>query len=74
MIDFHKFLCNSLYCVTIYSQACRKRPLKGPKKCGLLTQVNYSAKWTFGGLKGQSPNTGGLKDRFNCTSSKLYEQ
>ena len=37
------------------------------KKCGLLTQVNYSEKCTFEGLKGRSLNTGGLKDRFNCT-------
>ena len=45
--------------------------LKGPKKCGLLrqlgllTQVNYSEKCVIGGLKGQSLNTSGLKDRFD---------
>ena len=27
---------------------------------GLLTQVNYSEKNTFGGLKGRSLNTGGI--------------
>ena len=37
------------------------------KTCGLSIQVNYGEKCTFGGLKGQSLNTGGLKDRFDCT-------
>ena len=37
------------------------------KTGGLLTQVNYSGeKKSFGGLKGRSLNTGGLKDRFDC--------
>ena len=30
-----------------------------------LTLVNYSEKCAFGGLKGQSLDTGGLKDRFD---------
>ena len=34
------------------------------KTSGLLTQV--SEKCTFGGLRGQSHNRGGLKDRFDC--------
>ena len=51
----------------IYSQTCLKRPLKGQKKSGLLTQVNYSDKCTFGGLKGQFLSAGGLKDKFDCT-------
>ena len=50
----------------VYSQTCLKRPLKGPKKCGNLTQVNYSEKCAFRGLKERSLNTGGLKDRFDC--------
>ena len=37
--------------VYIYSQTCLKRPLKGPKKCGLITQVNYTEKCTFVGSK-----------------------
>ena len=50
-----------------YSQTC----LKGQKKwfcktSDLLTQVNYSEKYTFRGLKGWSLNTGGFKDRFEC--------
>ena len=28
--------------------------------------MNYIEKCTFGGLKGWSLNTGGLKDRFDC--------
>ena len=31
-----------------YTQTC----FKGQEKCGLLTQVNYSEKCTFGGLQG----------------------
>ena len=34
---------------------------------GLLTQVYYREKCTFGALKRWSLNTGGLKDRFDCT-------
>ena len=30
-------------------------------------EVKYREKGTFGGLKGQSLKTGGLKDRFDCT-------
>ena len=38
------------------------------KTGGFLTQVNYSEKCALvGGLKGRSLNTGGLKDRFDCT-------
>ena len=35
-------------------------------------QLNYSEKCTFGGLKGQSLNTGGL-DRFDCVVSEMSE-
>ena len=35
------------------------------KKCGFLTQMNYSEKYGLGDLKGWSLNTGGLKDRFD---------
>ena len=44
----------------------RDKKMWSLKTDGLLTQVNYSEKWTFGGLKGWSLNTGGLKDRFDC--------
>ena len=60
----------------IYWQTCLKRPLKGlikkwPLKTGsLLTQVNYSEKCIYRGLKGQSLNTGGLNGRFHCVRSK----
>ena len=33
---------------------------------GLSTQVYYRERCTLGDLKGQSFNTGGLKDRLNC--------
>ena len=49
---FDKILCN---------RSCVKRPLKGPKNCGLLTQVNCSENCTFGNLKGQSLDAGGLQ-------------
>ena len=39
------------------------------KTGGLWTQVDNSENCTFGTLKGQSLNTGGLKDRFDCTYS-----
>ena len=51
----------------VYSQTCLMKPLKEPKKLGLLTQVDYSEKCTLEGMKGWSLNTGGLKDRFDCT-------
>ena len=38
------------------------------KTGGLLPQVIYCAKYTFGSLKGWSFNTGGLKNRFDCMS------
>ena len=48
----------------VYSQTCLQRLLKGLKKkkvlCGLLTQVNYSAKCAFEGLKRWSLTQGSL--------------
>ena len=57
--------------VLMYSQTLLNRSLKGPKMWshktgGLLTQVNYSEKCIFEGLKGRSLYTGDLKDRFDC--------
>ena len=40
--------------------------MRSHKTGGLLTQVHYSEKCAFGGLKGWSLNTGGLKDRLDC--------
>ena len=40
---------------------------------GLLTQVNYSENCTFGTLKGQSLNTGGLNDRSDCTCTVCHQ-
>ena len=36
------------------------------KTGGLFTQVNYGTTCSFGGLKRQAFNTGGLKDRLLC--------
>ena len=55
--------------IWIYSQTFLKRLLKGPKKCGFLTQVNYRENCAFVGLKGWSLNTGGFKDRFDYLDS-----
>ena len=52
--------------ICAYSETCLKRPLKGVgkkqslKTGGLLTQMNYSEKCTFGSLQWCSLNTGGL--------------
>ena len=46
--------------------------MRSPKTGGLLTQVHYSEKCTFGGLKGLSLNTGGLKDKFECINIGIY--
>ena len=42
--------------------------MRSPKTGGLLTQVHYSEKRTFGDLKGRSLHTGGFKERFDCNT------
>ena len=49
----------------MYSQTCQETSqgsdkMWSHKTGGLLTQLIYSEKYTFGGLKGQSLNTGSL--------------
>ena len=68
--------------IKIQSNLCYETA-QGPEKLlshktgGLLTRVNYSENCTLGTLKGQSLNTGGLKDWFDCihtNTDKLHSQ